>query len=166
MFRLRHIYVHELVDFDKPDRTTIGEALESSVSFLKAAAEVVGNLLHPNAPLTQTDMNQRSAEDLAALDGKIEAVLEELSSLVDGDRRALLSAGQTAWMEFRHRQAEYEAGIYRGGTIYPFIFGGAAQSLCEGTTGEPGAAPKAREGRTVSGGDLARPWTMRLNATP
>ena len=131
MFRLRHIYTHELVDFDKPDRTVIGEALESSVSFLKAAAEVVRNLLHPNAPLTQTDMNQQSAEDLAALDGKIEAVLEELSSLVDGDRRVLLRAGQAAWMEFRRRQAEYEAGSYRGGTIYPVVFGGAAQSLAK-----------------------------------
>ena len=26
MFRLRHIYTHELVDFDKPDRAVIGEA--------------------------------------------------------------------------------------------------------------------------------------------
>ena len=34
-------------------------------------------------------------------------------------------------MEFRHRQAEYEADIYRGGTIYPLIFGGAAQSLAK-----------------------------------
>ena len=131
MFRLRHIYAHELVDFDEPDRTTIGEALESSVSFLKAAAEVVGNLLHPNAPLTQADMNQQSAKNLAALDGKIETVLKELSSLVDGDRKALLRAGQAAWMEFRHRQAEYEADICRGGTIYPVIFGGAAQSLAK-----------------------------------
>lgn len=131
MFRLRHIYAHELLNFDEPDQTTIGEGLDSSVSFLKAAAEVVGNLLHPNAPLTQTDMNQRSARDLAALDGKIEAMLEELSTLVEGDRRALLRAGQAAWMEFRRRQAEYEASIYQGGTIYPVIYGGAAQSLAK-----------------------------------
>lgn len=131
MFRLRHIYTHELVDFDKPDRAVIGEALESSVSFLKAAAEVVANLLHPNAPLRQTDMNQQSTEDLAALDGKIEAVLEELSVLVDGDQRVLLRSSQAAWMEFRRRQSEYEAGSYCGGTIYPVIFGGAAQSLAK-----------------------------------
>ena len=131
MFRLRHIYAHELVPFEEPDRTTIGEALESSVSFLKAAAEVVGNLLHPNAPLTQADMNQRSARDLAALDGKIEAVLEELSSLVDGERRPLLRAGQAAWIEFRLQQAEFEAYTSRDGTIYPVILGGAEQSLGE-----------------------------------
>ena len=131
MFRLRHIYTHELGDFDKPDRTVIEEALESSVSFLKAAAEVVENLLHPDAPLTQTDMNQQSTEDLSALDGKIEVVLEELSSRVASGRRALLRAGQAAWMEFRRQQAEYEAGSYHGGTIYPFIFGRAAQSLAK-----------------------------------
>ena len=131
MFQLRHIYAHELVHFDQPDRTTIGNALKSSVSFLEASAEVVGNLLHPNAPLTQADMNQQSAEDLAALDGKIEAVLEELSSLMDGDRKTLLRAGQIAWMEFLRRQAEYEASLCQGGTMYPLVFGIAAQSLAK-----------------------------------
>ena len=131
MFRLRHIYAHEVIARDELDRATVGEALESSVSFLNAAAEVVGELLHPNAPLTQADMNQQSARDLAVLDGKIEAVLEELSSLVEDDRRELLYAGQAAWLEFRRRQAEYAASIYRGGTIYPVIYGGAERSLGE-----------------------------------
>lgn len=131
MFRLRHIYAHELVVFDKPDRTTIGKALEASVSFLKASAELVGNLLHPNAPLTQTDMNQAAARDLETLDGKIEAVLEELVSLVDAGRKALLRNSQAAWKEFRLRQAEYEASLYQGGTIYPLIFGETAKSLAK-----------------------------------
>ena len=88
-------------------------------------------LLHPNAPLTQTDMNQQSAEDLAVLDGKIEVVLGELSGLLDGERGALLRAGQAAWEEFRLRQAEYEAHLYQGGTMYPLIYVGAIQSLAK-----------------------------------
>ena len=129
MFRLRHIYAHELADHDIPDRMVLGEALKSSVLFLKAAAEVLGNVLHPNAPLTQADMNRKSAEDLADLDRKITAVFEKLLSLLDGDRRALLRSSQDAWMEFRRRQAEYQASDYLGGTIYPVIFGGTEQSI-------------------------------------
>ena len=131
MFRLRNIYAHELVVFDEPDRAAIGEALESSVAFLKAAAEVVGNLLHPDAPLTQADMNRRSLRDLEALDAEIATILEKLSALVGEKRRDLLHASQQARLEFRRRQAEFEASIYREGTIYPVIFGTAAQALAK-----------------------------------
>ena len=131
MFRLRHIYAHELTDSDKPDRMVLGEALKSSVSFLSAAEEVLGNLLHPNAPLTAVEMNRESAEYLADLDRKITAVFEKLSSLLDGDRRVLLRSSQDAWMEFRRQQAEYEAANYLGGTIYPVVLGGTAQAIAK-----------------------------------
>lgn len=130
MFRLRHIYAHE-VTFEEPERSAIGEALASSVAFLTAAGEVVANLLHPNAPLTQADMNEQSARDLEAIDAQVDAALGELSALVDADRRVLLHAAHEVWREFRHRQAEFQARLYQGGSIYPVIYGGAAQALAQ-----------------------------------
>ena len=131
MFRLRHIYAHELADSTHLDRTVLGEALESSFLFLKASAEVLGNVLHPGAPLTQADMNRESTENLADIDRKITEVIQELSSLLDDDRRVLLRSTQDAWMEFRRQQAEYEAANYLGGTIYPVVLGGTAQAIAK-----------------------------------
>jgi uncharacterized protein YecT (DUF1311 family) len=122
MFRLRHIYAHEIVGIDGPERSEMSDALEASVSFLKAAAEFVARLLCPDAPLTQSDMNQRAAEDVRATDASIENVLNEILSLVDPGRGELLRESQSGWIGFRRLQARFEASAFEGGSMSPQIF--------------------------------------------
>lgn len=130
-FRLRHIYAHEIVGIEGTERADIAAALESAVSFLKAAAEFVARLLHPDAPLTQADMNQRAAEDVRATDASIDNVLQDIAGLIDGNRQELLKDSQTAWVAFRHTQATFAAMAYEGGSIYPLIYGITVHALAK-----------------------------------
>jgi uncharacterized protein YecT (DUF1311 family) len=132
MFRLRHIYAHELVQFDQPDRAYLGTALESSVAFLEASSEVVAELLHPNAPLTQTDMTERAHDDLHAAENRMSALLEEIFQHVEDSARAeALRASQEAWLVFRRSHAMFAADECRGGSISPMIYAIAAKALTD-----------------------------------
>lgn len=128
MFRLRHIYAHETVDLDVPDRDEITRGLEASVTFLSAAAALMGDILHPNAALTQADMNERAARDVDSLDARIEAVVEKICETAP-DRREYLKKSQEAWTTFRAMQAKFESETYSGGSIYSTIYGGVILRL-------------------------------------
>ncbi|HXT68543.1 MAG TPA: lysozyme inhibitor LprI family protein [Vicinamibacterales bacterium] len=128
-FRLRHIYAHELVSFEPTERGEVDRLLESSVGFLQASAEAVGELLHPNAPLTQADMNIESARRLDSIDAALEDVIADFTAQLEPARQRELAQSQVAWIEFRRKHSEFEAGEYRTGSIYPTIYGGAAYAL-------------------------------------
>jgi len=131
MFRLRHIYVHELVDFQLPDRSAMADALESSVEFLTASSEVVGDVLYPDAPLTQADMNVKAAQDLKTTDEQVDTVCASLASKLDEGRRSKLAGAQAAWRQFQRLHADFVASEFQVGSIRPTIYASEAKSVAD-----------------------------------
>lgn len=63
-FELRHIICHELASGFMFDLAEIEECFLGTVLFLKATDELLNEILHPGAPLTQTEMNITARETL------------------------------------------------------------------------------------------------------
>jgi uncharacterized protein YecT (DUF1311 family) len=128
VFRLRHIYAHELAESESSSADGLGEMLEISVGFLNAAAEVFGALLQPGAPLTQADMNERAAAAAAEAEQELKIVLDRLRRRLDTTRQEKLSESQLAWDTFCVRQAEFLASEYAGGSLRPTVYASSKQA--------------------------------------
>jgi uncharacterized protein YecT (DUF1311 family) len=129
-FRLRHIYCHEIADSEKPDIAVITKSFDSSSIFLKAADQLMWNLVAPGAPLSQGEMNAKASEDLWNTHAELEAVSKEFLHYLDADEERDFAASQEAWMAFREQDAKSYADRWgKGGTIWRTLYPSHARSL-------------------------------------
>lgn len=129
-FRLRHIYCHEIADSEKPDSALITKCFESSSLFLKAADQLVWNLVAPNAPLTQTAMNIKASDDMKDTNETLKAVTTEFISFLDADQESEFLKSQEAWSAFREQESKSYADRWgKSGTIRPTLYFSCAQGI-------------------------------------
>jgi uncharacterized protein YecT (DUF1311 family) len=129
-FRLRHIYCHEITFGETVDVGLITRCFVNSTIFLKAADQLIWNLVAPNAPLTQGAMNAKSFEDFHSADQELKDLCASIESCLDDDEKREFRDAQAAWEAFRKRDAESRANRWgRGGTICPTLNSGAASTL-------------------------------------
>ncbi len=130
IFRLRHIYCHEIANSERPDRTLIAKCFESSSIFLKAADQLIWNLVAPGAPLSQSGINEKASQDLTESNHKLDSVTAEITSYLDGNEQKEFAAAQESWKTFRELEAEARASRWgRGGTIRPTLYFTRARTL-------------------------------------
>lgn len=130
-FELRHIICHELATNFEISRDEIEVCFYSTTLFLKAAEEFISETLYPGAPLTQTDMNIATGNELNALLEKIEEMEKEILSLLEKDRREDFTLASAAWRAYMGKWATFGANAYKGGTIWPTIYAGSAATLAK-----------------------------------
>ena len=126
-FELRHIYCHEFATNLPIDKDEILRCFNSSKLFLNQVNEFVWDLIYPNAPETQTDMNiqasdefERSENDLFALISTIKEAKKENS---DFDLNVgLFDKTIEQWKKYRETKAELDASVVEGGTMYPLFY--------------------------------------------
>lgn len=122
-FELRHIFSHELATSYKVDTQEIGECIESCDTFVKAIVELQNHTLYPDAPLTQTDMNIQAGKDMNKAKEELKELNTNIESLIGSERAGEYRLVHQAWEHFRDLAAEFQANEYKGGTIWPTIFG-------------------------------------------
>jgi len=128
-FELRHIICHEIASAYEINLKEIERCFESCVTFLRAADEFITQTLHPNAPLTQTDMNISAGESLANKRAEIENALASLRERLDANDKKLLNKSQQLWEAYCDAWANFVAGEREGGgTIWPLIYAVAAET--------------------------------------
>lgn len=76
-------------------------------------------------------MNQAAANALAAVEGEVQEPLAKLSERLTDAALKKLKSCQALWVKVQRCQAEYEAGAYEGGSIYPLIYADAAKRIAE-----------------------------------
>jgi uncharacterized protein YecT (DUF1311 family) len=95
--------------------------------FVKASVELQSQTLYPDAPLTQTDMNIQAGKDLKKAKEELKELNAKLGSLIGRERAGEYQLVHQAWENFRDLTAEFQANEYKGGTIWPTIFGTAGR---------------------------------------
>lgn len=121
-FRLRHIYCHEAPFFGKVDVGLIRRCFVSSSLFLKAADQLIWDLVAPNAPLTQSAMNVEASRDCRKADQILEELCANIAPSLNDDEKREFDATQEAWAKFRDLAAKSYANRWgRGGTIWPTL---------------------------------------------
>ena len=129
-FELRHIFAHEIADTYELNSETIEVCFRSVKSLIKATSEFISELLNPNAPLTQPEMNEQSGKDLANAIAALEKCEVDLKSLLTENHIKKFSESQEYWKELYKLDSEFQADIVcEGGTIWPTIYNSSATSF-------------------------------------
>jgi hypothetical protein len=129
-FQLRHIICHEIASAFEVDLFEIEVCFESCVKFLRAANELISDTLHPGAPLTQTDMNITSYNQLLASEEKLSGLLVELQKDLEPEGVESLQSVHRQWSSFCDAWVAHQVGRREdSGTIWPLVHNTTRESL-------------------------------------
>lgn len=136
-FELRHIICHEIASAYDIEGDEVARCFHSCVSFLKAADELVSETLHPDAPLTQTDMNISAGQSLTRARARLEEAAENVKARLDAVELAAFNDAQSKWQTYSDAWVNFVAGDRAtGGTIWPLIAAGTAEATVSQRTEE------------------------------
>jgi len=127
IFELRHIFCHEFATNIDISQEEILRYFTNAKIFLKQTDTFLWELIYPNSPETQTDMNIQSAEEFEKADNElvelIKLIKEIKSDKTDfGINIKLFDKSIELWEKYRKKKAELDASAVEGGTMYPLIF--------------------------------------------
>jgi len=128
-FEMRHVICHEMATNFEVVAEDVERGFAATVAFLKAADELVKETLYPNAPLTQFAMNKEAYDRLGAALQEVKTLNDELRDRLDSERAEQLSAAHEVWLAYMETWARFEADRYKGGTVWPTIYGHSAAAI-------------------------------------
>lgn len=131
-FELRHIICHEMASAYEIGFEEVGRCLESCVSFLKAADELISETLQPGSPLTQLQMNDVAAQAMADAKARVDDIATAIRLRLDDVDLARFDDSHERWQAYSDAWVAFVAGKREdGGTIWPLIASGIAVEAME-----------------------------------
>lgn len=129
-FELRHIFCHEFATNVKIDKDEILRCFLNSKIFLNQTNDFIWDLLYPNAPETQADMNNQASETYDKADKEL---TELISTIKEASKEHsymtlninLFDKSIDEWKKYRDIKAELDASVVEGGSMYPCIYAGS-----------------------------------------
>lgn len=127
IFELRHIFCHEFATNFDISKEEILRCFSNAKIFLNQTDSFLWELLYPNSPETQTDMNIQSAHEFEKVDKEllelINLIKEIKSDKLDfAINVKLFDKTLNLWENYRKGKAELDASVVEGGTMNPLIF--------------------------------------------
>ena len=129
-FELRHIFCHEFATNLRIDKDEILRCFNNAKIFLNQTNDFIWDLIYPNAPETQADMNNHTSDQFSEADNELteliitikEASKENSYMSLNID---LLDETLTEWKKYREVKAKLDASVVEGGSMYPTIYAGS-----------------------------------------
>lgn len=126
-FELRHIFCHEFATNVKIDKDEILRCFQNSKIFLNQTNNYIWDLIHPNAPETQADMNIQTSENYKEIDKELIDLISTIKEATKGNSYTTLDVFRfdttiKEWGKYREVKAEVDASYFEGGTISPLIY--------------------------------------------
>lgn len=90
---------------------------------------LISETLHPNSPLTQTDMNIEAGRRASVAEDELNKEVSELLEKLDDEDKGVLRASQEAWTAYRRSFSELEGNAAKGGTLRPLLYAKAAEAM-------------------------------------
>jgi hypothetical protein len=131
IFILRHIFAHEIRNDVFVEKEEIEDFFYSVKVFLETSISYCYDLIYPNAPLTQFDMNKESAEKLNSILEELENIETNYCNLLSDERKKEFKDLKVIWEAFVEKQAKFDANEYNGGSIMPLIYNTSYCKLVE-----------------------------------
>jgi Lysozyme inhibitor LprI len=120
-FELRHIISHELASAHEVKYDEVAQCLNSCVSFLQAVDEFISDTLQPNAPLTQSAMNESAGISLTNARTLLNEVLNQFRSRLHSEELEAFDSSQSTWEHYCATWADFDAMQAAGGTLWPAL---------------------------------------------
>lgn len=131
-FELRHIICHEIASAYEIDSNEVARCFESCVAFLRVADEFISETIHPGAPLSQAEMSIAAFESLEEKKKLLEDAVATIKLRLDSTELAAFDKAHENWQSYCEAWANFVAGDQaNGGTIWPMIYSGAAETLVQ-----------------------------------
>jgi uncharacterized protein YecT (DUF1311 family) len=126
LLEVRHILVHEFPLESPSTDVELSSLVDNATLFLQAADEHFANLLFPNYPMTQAEMNNQAAHDYAACQDELEKICSQIK---ENTGREEIDEVQKHWSAFRDAEAERQAQRHLGGTIRGMLYSLGAMNI-------------------------------------
>ena len=136
MFAERHMVAHEASQRQVITLSKATGFVDLVIKFLKASYELFSNALHPNYPLTQTDMNIAAGESYSATRDELQQLINRVERRINrqhpnsNDRELqLFRECNTTFEAYRNAEMTFIHDPAGGGTIGPLIRAGHGEFL-------------------------------------
>jgi uncharacterized protein YecT (DUF1311 family) len=133
LLEVRHILVHE---FPLEAPCTDAELLvlvDHAALFLHAADEHFANLIFPDYPMTQSEMNDQATQEHASATEELEKICAQVKDSTGSEE---IYEVQKHWNAFKEAEAERQAQRHLGGSIRGMLYSLAAGQLTKARTRE------------------------------
>jgi uncharacterized protein YecT (DUF1311 family) len=121
-FELRHIYCHELALSEEVDTEIIYRCFDNTKLFLNATDTLVWNLIAPNAPTCQAEMNERAYKEFEEVDAELRVRCDQILANLEDEAKAEFQEMNEAWQKYRELKAKASADVFKGGTAWPLVY--------------------------------------------
>ena len=126
-FELRHIFCHEFATNLHVEKDEILRCFNNSKIFLNQTNNFIWDLIYPNSPETQSEMNDNASETFAKADRELnELIFKIKKASVENAYMTLnidlLDKSISEWKKYRDVKAELDASVVEGGSMYPTIY--------------------------------------------
>ncbi|MCJ8208142.1 DUF1311 domain-containing protein [Mucilaginibacter sp. RS28] len=133
VFELRHIFCHEFnnnINFDS--EVLLTNIIDCKV-FINYASDYFTNILYPNLPQTQGEMNIYSLENFMALDNELDNLINEIKTTNNAGfiNIKLFDKSIVYWKKYRQLAAECAAYYAKGGSVYSLEYNTKMSSLTQ-----------------------------------
>jgi len=125
-FELRHIFCHEFASQYSINQDEILNCLISTRLFLNQVERYVRELLYPNSPETQTEMNIQAGEMFRESEDNLNSLITLIFSANENSIYSfdlqLFQEMIESWRAYRENQASVDAFGSKGGSMYSLLF--------------------------------------------
>ncbi len=137
-YELRHIFCHEFANTLNINEEEIIRDFENCKLFLEQTNNYIAELLYPNYPETQMDINIEAGEKFEIKNAELEKLIETIKQLIKKDEFDTERFNESnfdecieQWKHYRKLHAEYKASRYRKGSIFPMIYSSDMEFVTE-----------------------------------
>lgn len=135
-YELRHIFCHEFATNLKIDKDEILRNFKNCKFFLHHANNVIYDLLYPNAPMTQSEMNLEAQSKFELKEKELDTLVQFILSINNEDDfryfdNDLFEESYNEWKKYRDSVGKYRASLADGGSIHPLLYLTATTTVTE-----------------------------------
>lgn len=126
-FELRHIFCHEFATNLRIDKDEILRCFNNAKLFLMQTNDFIWELIYPNAPHTQGEMNDQATDNFANLEKDLSKLITVIKTVSEQDTYFELDLhffDKTIieWKKYRKVKAQFDSSYFKGGTIYDLFY--------------------------------------------
>ena len=123
IFRLRHMYCHEISSSDSLDYDRIMVYINDACDFLALADDIILEAQFPDSPNTTMEMIKEADEEFKKVDRELNSLIIRIKALkTDGDLFSNSLDYIAEWKQYRLSKAKSEASVTKGGSVYSIIY--------------------------------------------
>lgn len=124
-FKMRHTLCHEASIITSLTQEKVQKMISNAIIFIEHIDKIVYNMIYPNAPETQAEMNEMEIQLFKQSDRELALIIDRIKELTKNTDFPETFGYLESWKAYRECRAKDDASSYEGGSIYPVIYYGS-----------------------------------------